>query len=100
MERGGACTGGSHHGRALSSVRNYDREIGRSGRDPALGTSGGGHARIAATWPRLAVCVPRPVDRVVRVQVKHVWEVPITTLIAEADDEDEDRQIPEEPSTP
>jgi modulator of FtsH protease HflK len=44
--------------------------------------------------PGLLFALPRPVDRVVRVQVKHVWEVPITTLIAEADDEDEDRQIP------
>lgn len=30
--------------------------------------------------PGLLFAFPRPVDRVVRVQVKHVWEVPITTL--------------------
>ena len=30
--------------------------------------------------PGLLFAFPRPVDRVVRVQVKHVWEVPVTTL--------------------
>ena len=32
--------------------------------------------------PGLLFSFPRPVDRVVRVQVKHVWEVPVTTLAA------------------
>ena len=36
--------------------------------------------------PGLLFAFPRPVDRVVRVQVKHVWEVPVSTL---ADDGDE-----------
>jgi modulator of FtsH protease HflK len=30
--------------------------------------------------PGLLFCLPRPIDRVVRVPVKHVWEVPVTTL--------------------
>lgn len=30
--------------------------------------------------PGLLFAFPRPMDRVVRVQVKHVWEVPVTTL--------------------
>jgi membrane protease subunit HflK len=30
--------------------------------------------------PGLLFAFPRPIDRVVRVQVKHIWEVPITTL--------------------
>jgi membrane protease subunit HflK len=30
--------------------------------------------------PGLLFALPRPIDRVVRVQVKHVWEVPVTTL--------------------
>jgi len=40
--------------------------------------------------PGLLFAFPKPVDQVVRVQVKHVWEVPISTLAAvptaEADD--------------
>jgi len=32
--------------------------------------------------PGLLFSFPRPVDRVVRVQVKHIWEVPVTTLAA------------------
>src|SRR5689334_6081399 len=30
--------------------------------------------------PGLLFAFPRPMDRVVRVQVKHIWEVPVTTL--------------------
>jgi modulator of FtsH protease HflK len=30
--------------------------------------------------PGLLFAFPRPIDRVVRVQVKHIWEVPISTL--------------------
>ena len=30
--------------------------------------------------PGLLFAFPRPIDRVVRVQVKHVWEVPVSTL--------------------
>ena len=30
--------------------------------------------------PGLLFALPRPVDQVVRVQVKHVWEVPVSTL--------------------
>src|SRR6202040_2987689 len=30
--------------------------------------------------PGLLFAFPRPIDRVVRVQVKHVWEVPVRTL--------------------
>ncbi len=32
--------------------------------------------------PGLLFAFPRPIDRVIRVQVKHVWEVPVTTLSA------------------
>ena len=32
--------------------------------------------------PGLLFAFPRPVDEVVRVQVKRVWEVPVTTLAA------------------
>jgi membrane protease subunit HflK len=32
--------------------------------------------------PGLLFSFPRPIDRVVRVQVKHVWEVPVSTLAA------------------
>jgi membrane protease subunit HflK len=32
--------------------------------------------------PGLLFSFPRPVDRVVRVQVKHVWEVPVKTLVS------------------
>jgi modulator of FtsH protease HflK len=32
--------------------------------------------------PGLLFAFPRPIDRVVRVQVKHVWEVPVSTLAA------------------
>jgi membrane protease subunit HflK len=38
--------------------------------------------------PGLLFAFPRPVDRVVRVPVKHVWEVPVRTLKAEEADED------------
>jgi modulator of FtsH protease HflK len=34
--------------------------------------------------PGLLFAFPRPIDSVVRVQVKHVWEVPISTLAASA----------------
>jgi modulator of FtsH protease HflK len=39
--------------------------------------------------PGLLFAFPRPVDQVVRVQVKHVWEVPVTALISEAHEVDE-----------
>lgn len=39
--------------------------------------------------PGLLFAFPRPVDQVVRVQIKHVWEVPITTLASSPEDEDE-----------
>jgi membrane protease subunit HflK len=42
------------------------------GATPALQEHGSG----------LLFAFPRPIDRVVRVQVKHVWEVPVTTLSA------------------
>src|SRR6202049_3329749 len=32
--------------------------------------------------PGLLFSFPRPIDRVVRVQVKHVWEVPVKTLVS------------------
>jgi modulator of FtsH protease HflK len=32
--------------------------------------------------PGLLFSFPRPIDRVVRVQVKHIWEVPVSTLAA------------------
>jgi modulator of FtsH protease HflK len=35
--------------------------------------------------PGLLFAFPRPMDRVVRVQVKHVWEVPVTTLAGSGD---------------
>ena len=39
--------------------------------------------------PGLLFALPRPVDQVVRVQVKHVWEVQVNTLTGyESDDED------------
>ena len=39
--------------------------------------------------PGLLFALPRPVDQVVRVQVKHVWEVEVHTLVGyESDDED------------
>jgi membrane protease subunit HflK len=39
--------------------------------------------------PGLLFALPRPVDQVVRVQVKHVWEVQVNTLAGyESDDED------------
>jgi modulator of FtsH protease HflK len=37
--------------------------------------------------PGLLFAFPRPVDRVVRVQVKHVWEVPVSTLASGNTDE-------------
>jgi len=40
--------------------------------------------------PGLLFAFPRPVDRVVRVQVKHVWEVPVNTLAGFSGDNDED----------
>lgn len=39
--------------------------------------------------PGLLFAFPRPVDRVVRVPVKRVWEVPVLTLSADASMEDE-----------
>ena len=35
--------------------------------------------------PGLLFAFPRPMDRVVRVQVKHVWETPVTTLASTED---------------
>ena len=45
--------------------------------------------------PGLLFAFPRPIDKVVRVQVKHVWEVPVDTLspmidAAEAENEEEE----------
>jgi membrane protease subunit HflK len=42
--------------------------------------------------PGLLFALPRPVDQVIRVQVKHVWEVPVNTLSAKLQEEvsDED----------
>ena len=37
--------------------------------------------------PGLLFAFPRPIDQVVRVQVKHVWEVPVTTLANVYDEE-------------
>src|ERR1700722_17104873 len=37
--------------------------------------------------PGLLFAFPRPVDQVVHVQVKHVWEVPVTTLQSVVDEE-------------
>lgn len=34
--------------------------------------------------PGLLFCFPRPIDRVVRVPIKHVWEVPVNTLASAA----------------
>ena len=39
--------------------------------------------------PGLLFAFPRPVDRVVRVQVKHVWEVPVNTLSGYEDDDED-----------
>jgi membrane protease subunit HflK len=39
--------------------------------------------------PGLLFAFPRPVDQVVRVQVKHVWEVPVSTLAPSNDYSDE-----------
>jgi modulator of FtsH protease HflK len=41
--------------------------------------------------PGLLFSFPRPIDRVVRVPVKHVWEVSVITLAATLVGEDEDR---------
>jgi membrane protease subunit HflK len=38
--------------------------------------------------PGLLFAFPRPVDRVVRVQVKHVWEMPVRTLAGYFDDDE------------
>jgi membrane protease subunit HflK len=48
--------------------------------------------------PGLLFCLPRPIDRVVRVPVKHVWEVAVNTLanIAPADPE----EMPASPASP
>ena len=45
--------------------------------------------------PGLLFAFPRPIDRVVRVQVKHVWEVQISTLsgFSGGDDEDEEPTV-------
>jgi membrane protease subunit HflK len=42
--------------------------------------------------PGLLFAFPRPVDRVVRVQVKHVWEVPVNTLAPMIDESEEENQ--------
>ncbi len=42
----------------------------------------GGIPALQQHGPGLLFAFPRPVDEVVRVQVKHVWEVPVTTLAA------------------
>lgn len=46
------------------------------GATPALQEHGSG----------LLFALPRPIDRVVRVQVKHVWELPVTTLADNGDE--------------
>ena len=76
---------GRHHGRALrlsgitivkpdevAVILRWGRLVGDT---PALQEHG----------PGLLFAFPRPVDRVVRVQVKHVWEVPVSTLTAARD---------------
>ena len=40
--------------------------------------------------PGLLFSFPRPVDQVIRVQVKHVWEVPVTDLTSEDPEEVDD----------
>ncbi len=42
--------------------------------------------------PGLLFAFPRPVDQVVRVQVKHVWEVPVSTLASSNDYSDENER--------
>lgn len=42
--------------------------------------------------PGLLFAFPRPVDKVVRVQVKHVWEVSVDTLAPSADPQEEDNE--------
>jgi hypothetical protein len=43
--------------------------------------------------PGLLFAMPRPIDRVVRVQVKHVWEVAVGTLTSVTDDEDDEPNL-------
>lgn len=38
--------------------------------------------------PGLLVAMPRPIDQVVRVQVRHVWEVKVSTLASSPDEND------------
>src|ERR1700756_5490238 len=51
----------------VAVIQRWGRLVGDS---PALQEHG----------PGLLFAFPRPMDRVVRVQVKHIWEVPIATL--------------------
>ena len=56
----------------------------------------GGTPALQEHGPGLLFAFPRPVDQVIRVQVKHVWEVPVTTLapgIAVGTVEDEDAPV-------
>jgi membrane protease subunit HflK len=50
--------------------------------------------------PGLLFAFPRPVDEVVRVQVKHVWETPIVTLDAFVSQESEDESESGESASP
>src|SRR5881227_3599865 len=45
----------------------------------------GGTPALQEHGPGLLFALPRPIDQVVRVQVKHVWEVPVSTLTGTGD---------------
>ena len=66
-----------------AAFRDHHREARRSGGDPALGAPGGRHAGACRSTGRACSSPSRgPIDQVVRVQVKHVWEVPVEHALA------------------
>jgi membrane protease subunit HflK len=54
----------------------------------------GGTTALQQHGPGLVFTLPRPIDRVVRVQVKHVWEVPISTLDSDDTESTDDNNHP------
>ena len=74
-----------------AAVGDHHCETRRSGGGAALGAAGGRYARVAAARARLLFAFPRPMDEVVRVQVKHVWEVPVDHCWRRSVDENADR---------